>query len=341
MIKYLKKVFAVLAGAAVILTAVLTAGCAKSNVVATVNGEPITRQQLSDMVSNMKEYYKSMGVSIDESTDPELMNMVNSMTLEQLITQTILLQEAKKAGIQVTKADVDKELNRYKENMTEEKFKQVLAANGWSEPEFRDMLEKDMIITGLQNKIVADIKPPTEAEIKEYYEKNKGSFVTPASYQVRHILVLAGGGDGDPAKADLEARTKAMAIIEQLKQGKDFAQLAEQQSEDQGTASQGGLYTFSEGEAVPEFEAAAAALKPGEISKEPVKTQYGYHVIKMEKSTPGKQKAFSEVREELAARLTDQAKQGMLNKFIEDAREGAEIVNNLEKQVDKKPLEKE
>ncbi|MCL6610446.1 MAG: SurA N-terminal domain-containing protein [Peptococcaceae bacterium] len=315
------------------LTAVLfaAAGCGKSNIVATVNGEQITRQQLDDMVQNMKQYYKSMGLTIDEKTDKDIVRMIDSMTLDQLITQTLLLQEAKKTGIQVSKADVDKEIARYKETMTEEKFRQALASNGWTEPKFRDMLEKDMTISELQKKILADVKAPTDQEIREYYEKNKKEFLVPASYQVRHILIKTGGMEGDKAKIDLEAKTKALAVLEQIKQGADFAGLAKQKSEDPGTASEGGLYTFTSGEAVPEFEAAAKSLQPGEITREPVKTDFGFHIIKMESMTPEKQKSLAEVREEVVARLTDEAKQKKMDSFLNEIRNRAEIVNNLDK----------
>lgn len=316
---------------AIISLSLLVAGCGKSNVVATVNGEQISKQQLTEAVENMKQYYKSMGLTVDEKTDADIVKMINSMTLDQLITQTLLLQEAKKMGIQVTKADVDKEIAGYKETMTEDKFKQTLAANGWTEPKFREMLEKDLIVNALQKKLLEDVKPANESQASEYYEKNKKEFVTPASYQVRHILALTEGKEGDKAKIDLEARTKALAILEQIKQGGDFAELAKQKSEDPGSASEGGLYTFSPGDAVPEFEAAAKALKPGEMTKEPVKTQYGYHLVKLEKVTPETQKSFAEVKESILAKLTDQAKQEKLDKFLEDVKKKAEIVNNLER----------
>ncbi len=324
-----------LLAAVVLLLPLLVYGCGKSGVVATVNGEQINRQQLAEMVQNMKQHYKSMGITIDEKTDADMLKMIDSMTLEQLIDQTILLQEAKKMGIQISRADVDKEVARYKEAMTDDKFRQTLAANGWTEPKFKDMLEKDMIIGALQKKLLEEMQPATEAQAAEYYEKNKNQFVAPASYQVRHILALTGGRDGDKAKIDLEARTKTMAILEQLKKGADFADLARQKSEDSGSAAQGGLFTFSPGDAVPEFEKAAMALKPGEITPEPVKTQFGYHLIKMEKYTPEKQKPFSEVRDDVLAKLTDQAKQERLDKFLEEARKKAEIVNHLEKPKDR------
>ncbi|MHB8156847.1 MAG: peptidylprolyl isomerase [Desulfocucumaceae bacterium] len=312
------------------------AGCANSKVVATVNGEIITRQQLDEMVAEMKKYYKSQGLDLDQSKEAGMLDTVNSMTLEQLITQTLLLQEAKKMGIQTTKEDVDKEIAKYKEQMTEEKFNKFLTDNNLSEKRLHQMVEKDLIISGLQNKLLEEVKPATEAQAREYYEKNKKEFMTPPSYQVRHILALTDGKEGDKDKVDLEAKTKIQAILEQLKQGKDFATLAKEKSEDPGSAPQGGLYTFGPGEMVPEFEAAAKALKPGEITKVPVKTQYGYHIVKLESSTPEKQKSFEEVKQEVISKIDDSAKQEKMDKFMQDVKSKAQIVNNLEKPKDNK-----
>lgn len=324
-----------------VFTLAMAAGLGKNNVVATVNGENISRQQLDEMVAEMKKYYKSQGLEIDGQKDPEMAKQLDSMTLDQLITQTMLIQEAKKMGITVTKEDVDKEISKYKEQMTEEKFKEYLKSNDLSETRLNAMVEKDLYVYGLQNKIMEEVKPTTEDQAREYYEKNKKEFVTRESYEVRHILALTDGKEGDKAKLDLEARTKVISILEQLKQGKDFAEMAKEKSEDPGTAAQGGLYTFTPGESVPEFEAAAKALKPGQMTMEPVKTTYGYHLIKLDKHTPEKQKSFDEVKTELVAKLTDDAKQAKAIKFMDETRNNAQIVNKLEKPEDKKDQSEE
>ncbi len=316
---------------ALIFVLFISAGCGKGEVVATVNGEEITRKQLDEEVENMKNYYKSMGLNIDENTEQDFLDKLQLSTLDQLITQTILMQEAKKMGVQVTKADIDSQIAHYKETMSEQQYKQTLAANGWTEPEFRGMLEKELLISKLQEKVLADVEPPAEQEIRQYYEGNKGNFTVPVSYQVRHILIMTDGKQGDPAKVDLDAKTQSIAILEQIKQGSDFAELAKEKSEDSGTAAEGGLYTFSPGEAVEEFETAAKALNPGEVVSEPVKTQYGYHIIKLEKVTPEKQKTYEEAKAEIGSLLTDEANQAKLNSFIQEAREKAQIVNHLAK----------
>jgi len=219
--------------------------------------------------------------------------------------------------------------------MTEEKFNSFLKDNKISQSRLRSMIEKDLLISGLQDKLLEDVKPATDSEVREYYDKNKSEFVTPVSYQVRHILAVFPESQSDKNKADLEARTKILAILEQLKQGKDFAELAKEKSEDPGTAANGGQYVFNPGEPVPEFEQAAKALKPGEYTREPVKTTYGYHIIKMEKITPERQKTFDEVKESLMNMLTDQARQEKVNTFVAEAKKKAEVVNKLDKPEEK------
>jgi peptidyl-prolyl cis-trans isomerase C len=82
---------------------------------------------------------------------------------------------------------------------------------------------------------------------------------------------------------------------------------------------------------VPGFYTAAAALAVGEYTTEPVKTDYGYHVIKLEKIIPAEQQPFAEVKEVLATHLWDQAKQQKFNQFMKEAMDKAVIVNKLDK----------
>jgi parvulin-like peptidyl-prolyl isomerase len=317
-----------------ILAIAIFSGCGKKDIVATVNGEEITRTQLNEELENMKKYYKSMGMNVDENNDKEFIAQLESTTLDQLITQTILVQEGEKLGIKVSAADIDKQIAQYKESMTEEKYKQTLAANGWTEPKFKGMLEKEMLISKIQEKVLADVKPPTEQAVQEYYEKNKSNFIVPIRYEVRHILIMTDGKEGDPAKVKLEAKTQALAILEQIKKGSDFAELAKIKSEDPGTASKGGVYAFSPGEAVEAFEAAVKTLSPGQVVSEPVETEYGYHIIKLEKITPETQKTFQDAKSEIVSLLTDESNQKKMNGFIEEARKKAQIVNYLVKSDD-------
>ena len=138
----------------------------------------------------------------------------------------------------------------------------------------------------------------TEDELREYYEEQKDRFVTPEERRARHILIQI----DDDTDADA-ARQRIEELRQRIDQGEDFAALAKQYSEDPGSAPEGGdLGFFARGIMDPEFEDMAFALEVGEVSQ-PVRTQFGYHLIKLEAVRGGEGKSFAEVREQLASEL--------------------------------------
>src|SRR5579859_3444944 len=140
---------------------------------------------------------------------------------------------------------------------------------------------------------------PSDADLQAQYQQQLDKFKQDESRDARHILVAVKGGD---PKADAAAKAKADDILKQLKAGADFAKLAQQYSDDTGSAKQGGeLGNVTRGIMVKPFEDALFAMqKPGDIAG-PVKTQFGYHIIQLEGIKAAAQKPFSEVRAQLAA----------------------------------------
>jgi peptidyl-prolyl cis-trans isomerase D len=138
----------------------------------------------------------------------------------------------------------------------------------------------------------------SDAQLRERYEATKDSYVEPERRHARHILLTV-DKPGDDAKVKAEAD----ALYAEASSGKDFAALAKAHSKDPGTAAQGGDLGWSDRNAfVPAFADTLFGLKEGEISK-PVKTQYGYHIIKLEGIQAGKSRSFEEARAELEAQL--------------------------------------
>jgi len=144
---------------------------------------------------------------------------------------------------------------------------------------------------------------PDDSVLKERYEKEKARFVTNEERLASHILVKVGGkGTPDDQK---QALAKADEIEKQLKDGKDFATLAKQDSADLGSKSQGGdLGWLDKGTTDEAFETALFALKKGEVSA-PVLTSEGYHIIELRDIRPGKTRTFEEVKPELAKQFAD------------------------------------
>ena len=147
----------------------------------------------------------------------------------------------------------------------------------------------------------------TEDEIKARYEKDTAGYVAPEEVHARHILV--------------KTEEEANAIIKQLADGGDFEAIAKEKSEDPGSKPTGGdLGFFTKGQMVPEFEAEAFALKPGETSTKPVKTQFGYHILKVEERRAQPVPTLDQVREQVVQVVERDKYQETLAKMREAAK---------------------
>lgn len=232
---------------------------------------------------------------------------------------------AKVGNTIITEADVEKELKSLptqiqkvfegKEGM--EKFvdelvkKEVLYQEAQkrgleNDGEYKRKLEefkKLTLISLLLEKEIEDKVKIGDKEARAYYDSHKEEFMTNNQIRASHILV----------KTEEEAK----GILGELKKGADFAKLAKSKSIDTGSANNGGdLGYFSRGQMVPEFERVAFELKVGEISS-PVKTQYGYHIIKVTEKKAGKTIEFDKIKELVIQRLTAEKQKEVFDSYIE------------------------
>ncbi len=171
---------------------------------------------------------------------------------------------------------------------------------------------KDVVARALVQKYAAERANVTDDSIQKRYEEAKDAYTVDEQITASHILL----------KTEQEARD----VIAELKQGKDFAEVAKARSIGPSAPRGGSLGTFGRGRMVPAFEAAAFALKVGDIS-EPVQTQFGYHVITVTERTPAHTKPLEEVREEIRNELISQ--------YIET------LLTDLRRQADVKILQPE
>lgn len=183
--------------------------------------------------------------------------------------------------------------------------------------EFKKLLEeakKNLLQQYAVDKVVEGADA-TEAEAKDYYEKNTQAFVTPEEVRARHILV----------KEEDEARK----IADEIKMGKDFEEAASEHSACPSKAKGGDLGFFTAGKMVPEFDKVAFALEVGELSHI-VKTQFGYHLIRVEEKKEASVKPFDEVKDQVIQYLNRQKKTLKYTEYTSKLREGASIEVNEE-----------
>lgn len=143
----------------------------------------------------------------------------------------------------------------------------------------------------------------TDAQLLAFYEENKAQFVSPEKRQASHILIKTDAGTPEDAALALE---KIKTIQQAIAAGENFAELAKKHSQDPGSAKKGGdLGNFQQGMMVPEFDEVVFSLNVGQVS-EPVKTDFGYHLIKLDAITPKAQKSFEQVRADVEAQYRAQ-----------------------------------
>lgn len=233
----------------------------------------------------------------------EMEKQVGAQILQNMIIESLIMQEVERLKLSITDADIAQQLEMLRMQFPNEQSFQY-ALMGMSQENLYAQLKIQAALWKLGTRNVK----VTEEEMKQYYEENKDDYKEPETVRARHILV----------KTEEEAKK----IIEALDAGEDFAELAKAHGLD-GTKDRGGdLGYFSYEEMVPEFSAAAFALEVGQYTKEPVQTQFGYHVIKLEERNEEKQYTLEEVK--------DSVQQAILS---EKAASSQEIIQDLLKKA--------
>jgi parvulin-like peptidyl-prolyl isomerase len=164
------------------------------------------------------------------------------------------------------------------------------------------MLSVDQLLANVLYRDMADNAKPDDAALKAYYDEHKSEW---EEVHARHILLRFQGssvpvGEGKKDLTDAEALAKITEIRAKIAGGADFAEVAKTESDDKGSGANGGdLGKFGKSQMVPEFAKEAFLLPVGQISQ-PVKTQFGYHLIKVESHAT---KPFEEVKADIAKRM--------------------------------------
>lgn len=277
---------------AIAIAALLLAGCTSgtekapdSPVLATVNGETITVAMFQDKVQLSNFGFSNLSAS--DSTDSD----ARIYMLSQMIEEEMYLQEAKKLGISASDSEVEAALKKARADYPEGVFESTLKQSGLDMDRFRDGLARRLTVDKLiAAQVYSGIKID-RARARAWFVRNREEFSSPAKVHARQIVV--------DNKADAEA------ILKEIKAGGDFAAIAKVRSFSPDGASGGDLGYFSKGEMPPEFDKVVFRLKPGQVSGV-VKTDYGYHVFKVEDARPAKKPSFEEAEDDVVKRLTAQ-----------------------------------
>ena len=262
----------------------------KKNTVASVNGEKIKKSELYDM----------------------LVESYGADAVDSLINDKIIEKEADKENIKVTDKEVQTEIDKLASQYGgEESLEQQLEAGGSS----IDALKKDIVQYVETKKLLEPSIEITDDEMQDYFNENKDSFAQEEQVEASHILV--------------EDKKTAEKVAKQLEEGKDFADLAKEYSTDSSTQGNGGsLGYFGKGDMVEEFEKAAFSMDIDEIS-DPVKSEYGYHIIKVTGKKEAKKASLEDNKDEIKDALLESKMSEEYATWLEEVKKDYDIENTL------------
>ena len=256
-----------LAKTSLLTLSIITSSLISSDVLATVDGKNITKQDVQAFIS-----MSAPQARYEQLTPTQIKNIT-----DRLIEKSLFAKLAKSSGI-------DKK-EEYKNNIA--KIQDELMVNMWMK-------------TQMDNILVSD------SEAKAFYDKNKDKFVSQESIHARHILVKAEKDANEITNALKSLKGEALKI--------KFIALAKEKSTGPSGPKGGDLGSFPKGKMVPAFEKAVWSLKEGEITTSAVKTQFGYHIIYLEKKNQPEAIPYAKVKD----RIIDSMKKQQFAKKIQD-----------------------
>jgi len=279
--------------------------------VATVNGQKITNYELQQVyISQLQQILQQQG-----QIPGQYYEVVKYQALDALIGQALITQEIKNRKITVPQQEINEE---YQEIVnlfpSEEDFKQQLTFMGWTEQALKNALAEELKFARLQDQVAGEIVVPEE-DIIAAYEEVKAS----------HILIRPVGSD-DEAWLAAEEQAKELRATLTVE---NFAEMAQLHSADGSAANGGDLGFFKRGQMISEFEEAAFALGVNEIS-DPVRSQFGYHIIMVTDRKDAVGEEFEAARADIEAQLKKQISQERFVAWFEELRAAAdvEVVDN-------------
>jgi len=323
---------ALLAGIALASLSVACKHSVPPTVAATVNSHPITYVELD------KQFQSQFASAGEHSSDDQSMFQKVEL-LRTMIDNEIMVERAEKASLMATDADIEAKLNELKAPYTQEEFQRQLQSRKMTIEDLKAQLRRDLSVNKLFNKEITSHINITDKDIADFYNANRASFnlVEPQIHMAQILVTPAPNPEvrnlkNDKAQNDDQAMKKVQNLLARIRQGEDFAQLAQNYSEDPGSAQNGGDLGFIAESALdrasPELRKTVLAIPPGQVSNI-LKTQEGYRILKVIAKEPAGQRELNDPRVQQTIRETLQNRKDQLLRgaYVEVARNEAKVIN--------------
>jgi peptidyl-prolyl cis-trans isomerase C len=283
--------------------------------VAKVNGNEITAEDFNELVRRMHGNSR-------RPLPASLAKRFKGKTLDQAIEKHLIDNQVEEAGIEISDEDIKAEMKRFKDRFPNEKaFQSFMKFRNMTEEKMRSQITESLKV----KKLLKEKKgiEVTEEDAKKYYENNPKEFEQSEQVKASHILLKT---KKDASDEEVEkAKKKAQELAKKArKEGADFAKLAKENSEGPSAKKGGDLGYFTKERMVEEFSKKAFSMENGEIS-DPVKTRFGFHVIKRTGHKEASTKSFEEAKSDILSKLESKELRKAMDAFVKELKKDAEI----------------
>ncbi len=275
-------------------------------------------------LGEVQEFAEQSGLG-ELSPDSPQYEAAISQIMPQLVDIEVTKAYARENGITVSEEEVNEEIETIKDQISEqaaaqgqdvgreEAFSLALEQAGITEEQLRDQIREQLPVQEVQERVTGDVEP-TQEEVERFYEENReAQFTTPEQRCARHILF------------NKDQKEKAEDVKGQLEDGGDFAELARENSQDPGSAEQGGdLGCLGRGETVPNFDEALFGAEQGEIVG-PVETEFGFHVIEVTDVRAESAQSLEDVEGEIREQLTGELQAEEFASWVEEQKKKRDV----------------
>jgi len=322
-----------------VLSLLLSAGCGKKSdteagkppeqaitgdpnqEVASVSGDKITLGEINRVVGMWKS---GQFPNVDPTTPEPVMQQ---KAVDELIKQRVLFKAAADAGLAPAEGEVQQAMAQMRGQFPDSMaFRQALQQQGMSESDLARGWTIDSAIRRYVQTNIQDTVQVTPEQAETYFHSHTEEFMRPEQVRARHILVRV--GEGAPPEQVEQARTRAEGLLNQVRHGGDFARIATENSDDGSRQNGGDLDYFQRGQMVPPFDSAAFALAPGEVSGL-VRSQFGFHIIRVEDKRPAGPMAYEEVQPRLMQYLYQRRITQRVESLVEELKAKAKIKRKI------------
>jgi len=301
------------------------AGKVLDSVVGVVDGDVIT---LSDLDEAMPRYGKANILAEGNPLDKEIkLRQARKEVLDMLIEERLLQRVAERFGITVEDVEVDKTIEQMQQgaNVDEEIMAQELAAQGFTLEGYRYFLKTQIRRARIIEAAIRPTVSMAEDKIREYYQNHKNNYLYP-EVRVSQILIQVNTEAEEPTPKDWEqAKEKVETVLQSLRKGTPFEELASRYSDDTTSASSGGdIGFFKKGEMIPMLEAVVFRMQEGDVS-EAIQSSQGFHLLKVTEIRAGSIAPFEEIKAQVTDDYYREEVMRLYTKWLDDLKNRSNV----------------